>query len=284
MNKPDATSLVGILDRAHRMSSSDPDDPECWTLYSAARDAIADANERTMVCEPGKAQDAALTVPEHIEAAARSLEQCGPIYHWLAEWVRHYNARPEGPAYIGEMPPSPETAARWWTMYCRACGVEEFMAHDRDDPRLVAHCDDHNRRVHTPPTPRYIEFVIDGPPGPEPGRFVEVEDESGASARPGVWIERPGGHWALRVPLPAPPCACDFPLIGHALDCSLYAPPAALDREKVSAWMDSPTHAPKGTHSPRDGSCVECPWPVHMLPAEDFIDALCEAYRAGELT
>lgn len=30
-------------------------------------------------------------VPAHIEDAAASLERCGPIYAWLAAWVRHDN-------------------------------------------------------------------------------------------------------------------------------------------------------------------------------------------------
>ena len=46
----------------------------------------------------------------------------------------------------------------------------------------------------------YVDIVFDGPPGPVAGRFVEVEDESGASISIGEWIERADGFWALRVP------------------------------------------------------------------------------------
>ncbi len=45
-----------------------------------------------------------------------------------------------------------------------------------------------------------IDIVFDGPPGPESGRFVEVEDESGASINFGEWIERDDGFWVLRIP------------------------------------------------------------------------------------
>ncbi|WP_165692597.1 hypothetical protein [Mycolicibacterium fortuitum] len=45
----------------------------------------------------------------------------------------------------------------------------------------------------------YIDVVFDGPPGPEPGRFVEVENDKGASVRVGDWLERPDGNWALRI-------------------------------------------------------------------------------------
>lgn len=44
-----------------------------------------------------------------------------------------------------------------------------------------------------------VDVVFDGPPGPEAGRFVEVEDMSGASVRVGEWVERPDGYWALRL-------------------------------------------------------------------------------------
>ena len=47
---------------------------------------------------------------------------------------------------------------------------------------------------------RMIDIVFDGPPGPEAGRFVEVENESGASISLGEWIERDDGFWALRIP------------------------------------------------------------------------------------
>lgn len=48
----------------------------------------------------------------------------------------------------------------------------------------------------------YIDIVFDGPPAPESGRFIEVENEAGASIKVGEWIERPDGYWALRIPRP----------------------------------------------------------------------------------
>ncbi len=45
-----------------------------------------------------------------------------------------------------------------------------------------------------------IDIVFDGPPSHESGRFVEVEDESGASISLGEWVEREDGFWALRIP------------------------------------------------------------------------------------
>lgn len=49
-----------------------------------------------------------------------------------------------------------------------------------------------------------IRFVIDGPPGKEPGRFVEVENELGHSIRVGTWVQK-NNHWFLRL------TSADFP-------------------------------------------------------------------------
>jgi hypothetical protein len=47
-------------------------------------------------------------------------------------------------------------------------------------------------------TTKAINIVFDGPPGPEAGRFVEVETDDGESIKIGEWGERPDGLWALR--------------------------------------------------------------------------------------
>jgi hypothetical protein len=49
-------------------------------------------------------------------------------------------------------------------------------------------------------TTDYIDIVFDGPPGPECGRFVEVEDPQQCSIVIGNWVEREDGYWALRIP------------------------------------------------------------------------------------
>ncbi len=48
----------------------------------------------------------------------------------------------------------------------------------------------------------FIDIVFDGPPGPQSGHFVEVEDMQGKSIRVGEWIERNDGMWALRMDAP----------------------------------------------------------------------------------
>jgi hypothetical protein len=44
----------------------------------------------------------------------------------------------------------------------------------------------------------HIDVVFDGPPGPEPPRFIEVEDEQGRSINFGEWLRRSDGYWVLR--------------------------------------------------------------------------------------
>lgn len=44
-----------------------------------------------------------------------------------------------------------------------------------------------------------IDVVFDGAPGPEGGRFIEVERLDGTSLKVGEWVARPDGRWALRL-------------------------------------------------------------------------------------
>lgn len=46
----------------------------------------------------------------------------------------------------------------------------------------------------------FLDVVFDGPPGPEAGRFVEVEDPDGRSVSAGQWLRRNDGYWVLRMP------------------------------------------------------------------------------------
>lgn len=43
-----------------------------------------------------------------------------------------------------------------------------------------------------------IRIVFDGPPGPDGGRFIEVEGVSGESINIGEWVER-GDCWCLEI-------------------------------------------------------------------------------------
>jgi hypothetical protein len=50
------------------------------------------------------------------------------------------------------------------------------------------------------PATSYVDIVFAGPPGPEPPRYVEIEDEYGRSMRYGQWVEREDEVWVLRIP------------------------------------------------------------------------------------
>ncbi len=46
---------------------------------------------------------------------------------------------------------------------------------------------------------KYVDIVFDGPPSYESGRFIEAENEHGASVSVGEWIHREDGFWVLRI-------------------------------------------------------------------------------------
>lgn len=45
-----------------------------------------------------------------------------------------------------------------------------------------------------------IRIVFDGPPGPQSGRFIEVEDMKGKSFNAGEWRQISEDLWALEIP------------------------------------------------------------------------------------
>ena len=104
------------------------------------------------------------------------------------------------------------------------------------------------------PDHEYIDFVCDGPPSHESGRFVEVEDPSGASIKAGEWINRGGGLWALRVRRPAPAPADLVALVERAKYCSdgcssHQTLQAIIDK---LAKVDLATSAPVAVQVPED--------------------------------
>lgn len=50
---------------------------------------------------------------------------------------------------------------------------------------------------------QFVDIVFDGPPGPEAGRFIDVEDDRGHSVDVGVWVQLGADRWALRLPVSA---------------------------------------------------------------------------------
>lgn len=54
-------------------------------------------------------------------------------------------------------------------------------------------------------SPQPINIVFDGPPGPESGRFIEVETDDGHGIKVGQWFrDEARNYWALRITSLAP--------------------------------------------------------------------------------
>lgn len=109
----------------------------------------------------------------------------------------------------------------------------------------------------------YIDILFDGPPAHESGRFIEVEDQAGASIKFGQWIDRGDGYWVLRIPtLPHP---------YHVWEAGYQA--ALDDRKKADQRhkVDPPTvDYTSNPHSHLIGEPSK-PDPVH--PIVGFIEA-----------
>ncbi len=52
-------------------------------------------------------------------------------------------------------------------------------------------------------TETHIDIILDGPPGPESSRFIEVDDASGQSLKASACFVRQDGLWVVRVPIAA---------------------------------------------------------------------------------
>lgn len=85
-----------------------------------------------------------------------------------------------------------------------------------------------------------IQIRFDGPPGPEAGRFVEVEDIDGKGIRIGEWVQD-GEYWLLVIPGRAVQ-----PQGGHVLHCEC-SPPGRnpIIRDSRCAALDPAEHPPR---------------------------------------
>jgi hypothetical protein len=91
-------------------------------------------------------------------------------------------------------------ANRWTVTWCLKCGA--ITAHDpRSElwPLVCIEGGDHGptQTIEVSRFSEELHIVFDGPPGPESGRFVEVEDAQGRSFKAGEWRERSDGLWEL---------------------------------------------------------------------------------------
>ena len=47
--------------------------------------------------------------------------------------------------------------------------------------------------------PRYVDFLFDGPPGPDSPGLIDVTNQNGGEVSVGEWLEVSPGDWVLRV-------------------------------------------------------------------------------------
>lgn len=61
-----------------------------------------------------------------------------------------------------------------------------------------------------------------------------------------------------------------------ALDQYLAALPAQepVTEDELVKLLNRFEHAPRENHNPRDGSCMDCPWPLQALSAEEVARAI----------
>ncbi len=99
------------------------------------------------------------------------------------------------------------------------------------------------------PTQGHVDIVFDGPPGHTCGRFVDAENEAGASISIGEWVHRDDGYYALRIPVsqaliaaaPELLAACKeaLPLLQYYADTE----PCAKSQQVLHAGIASLTRA-----------------------------------------
>lgn len=119
----------------------------------------------------------------------------------------------------------------------------------------------------------FIDIVIDGPPGPIAGRFVEVEDPRGRSIHVGQWIDR-GDSWALRIPMPGTAAAAqhDERLV-ELEDVAIAGTLSALDAVITTSALDWERYP-----------CLAWIYGVLVGHGADALDQLQQAYGWGDGT
>ena len=151
-----------------------------------------------------------------------------------------------------------------------------------------------------------IQIVFDGPPDAETGRFVEVEDENGASISVGEWVHRDDGYWALVLEMPdSLPASDDSNSAAHALiadisddlipgqsdtDLILAAPELHIqwigDGQGLREWVDTQlqkARAEVAGNNPSDHalSCASTQWSPDGPEGESGLPCDCYLSRAG---
>lgn len=134
------------------------------------------------------------------------------------ERVKNENARLQERRYMVKLPlpVRPTGITREWATWVatRAAEVhrpsyyaEPFTPHEWVVDAVLSAAESVHEGMTAMRNTRRVRVILDGPPGPEAGRFVELEDDAGKSIGLGSWIELAPRNpdapslWALEIPI-----------------------------------------------------------------------------------
>lgn len=111
-----------------------------------------------------------------------------------------------------------------------------------------------------------INIIFDGPPGPESGRFIEVENDAGIGMRIGEWIQLEGGLWALRITQMPSTGRCSVPMWQNGLPAGHCDQPAYGKRPPCKEWRDAYTGELRRVDGKYNGHVPGLACPMHGGP------------------
>lgn len=123
-----------------------------------------------------------------------------------------------------------------------------------------------------------LHILFDGPPGPDAGRFVEVEDDCGKSVNAGEWNKRSDGYWELVISAPSQ-------RVPHEKWTARYTFDLSDTHTKLfcaaSDWMDRALAAESALAKIRDGP-RETGWANHAWEMANIADKALAAPQPAQ--
>lgn len=101
----------------------------------------------------------------------------------------------------------------------------------------------------------HIDIVFDGSPGPEAGRFVEVENAMRQSIRFGEWLHRDDGYWVLRI---ADRPAARETLAAAMMECGLATGHGDTFEDLLGEMKGGVERISKLVYVPGQWRCAKC--------------------------
>jgi NTP pyrophosphatase (non-canonical NTP hydrolase) len=118
--------------------------------------------------------------------------------------------------------------------------------------------------------PPFVDIVFDGPPGPEAGRFVEVDDHNKRSIKFGEWIAAGCGQWRLRI---------NSNMRLYFLALALNGEAGELANLVKKEWRGDTPHEGHDRRAEIINELADVAGYAFLLAAELGVDLLAETYR-----